>query len=188
MCPSCIELLEDVQFFIAKCRKSFDALKLQSESPSFHISAEYEDDDEISNLAFDNLEVELIEVGDIPYEKLTPKKSTSNATGERVNCEICGTSISNRKELIQHFQRVHQPRDIPCPQCSKTFSCSKYLKRHVRNRHGRNYCFNCNQSYAHLTDQEFAQHMAEGHSFTCSYCSFESKYKNTIPLHIKNVQ
>ena len=50
---------------------------------------------------------------------------------------LCGKTLQNQADLIDHIQRHHSDKKFPCQECGKTFSTNKDLLKHIRRNHTR---------------------------------------------------
>lgn len=62
---------------------------------------------------------------------------TKSGTKHKVLCDICGTALSSKSALKQHYTYVHSNRSSQvCHDCGKCFKTDATLKRHSRISHG----------------------------------------------------
>ncbi|KAF4521396.1 hypothetical protein B566_EDAN018154 [Ephemera danica] len=97
-------------------------------------------------------------------------------------------------------------RHCPCSVCGKSFTCSKDLKRHFDNIHGRfslpsfavdtdktggrSYCSDCNRSYASknaLIKHYKRSHGIESNPLICHVCHKILKHWDSLKNHLLNV-
>lgn len=69
-------------------------------------------------------------------------------------CDLCGSTISIRSNLLKHMKSSHFKIRFPCPDCGNSFGTKDYLRFHQTLVHGmesRFQCDDCSQNFAYGT-------------------------------------
>ncbi|KAK4159921.1 hypothetical protein QBC43DRAFT_373483 [Cladorrhinum sp. PSN259] len=61
-------------------------------------------------------------------------KPTQDEVRQRTYCEICGRSVSRRRDLPRHM-KIHDELRIKCTMCDEMYYREDMLARHMRSRH-----------------------------------------------------
>lgn len=64
-------------------------------------------------------------------------------------CDICGSKIKKKKDLLDHMKHTHSGIKYPCELCGKKFSRSSYLIVHMRMHNGEraHQCATCGKTF-----------------------------------------
>lgn len=64
-------------------------------------------------------------------------------------CDICGSRIKKKKDLLDHMKHTHSGKKYPCCICGKQFSRSSYLLVHMRMHNGEraHQCATCGKTF-----------------------------------------
>lgn len=64
-------------------------------------------------------------------------------------CDICGSKIKKKKDLLDHMKHTHSGIKFPCTLCGKEFSRSSYLIVHMRMHNGEraHQCATCGKTF-----------------------------------------
>ena len=109
------------------------------------------------------------------------------------NCEYCGKSFSQARNLKNHIHTIHEGhKDNKCESCDKSFSKAGSLKRHIRIFHEKNKenkCNSCDKSFT--SKMELTKHNDiipfESHKrYTCDSCGMLFKKVDSFKDHIFN--
>lgn len=93
----------------------------------------------------------------------------------------CSSEFKTVHALNRHLRDYHNfdpPKAHQCPKCSKYFTYSSQLERHVK-KHEKTYvCEKCTDSKVEFTRwSDLLKHRAENHSLECETCKALSKHK-----------
>ena len=93
---------------------------------------------------------------------------------QRIKCEYCDKTYSNRSNLQQHLESVHMQLVHRCPDCDAPFTRKSHLRQHVRSIHEfvRYACEQCD--YLATTEGHLKQHVRAVHEklreYQCVLC------------------
>lgn len=108
-----------------------------------------------------------------------PGTLTSDSNQKIFDCQICGTSFSQKSHLTQHLRTVHEKlRPHKCQQCPMAFAKRYDLNSHVDAVHSKerpHRCEECNKQFAKRSN--LTRHMGYVHSKKS-----EKKSKSWLPL------
>ena len=120
------------------------------------------------------------------------RKNATLWTTPRFQCNICGKSLSDKKNLKKHADVVHfNIRKQSCDQCGKRFITRNDLKIHVQSVHKRQK-FICDQCGQALTTRQGLRqhtliHLEGSKSISCSRCDKKFRHLSTYRKHISRV-
>ncbi|XP_017053967.1 zinc finger protein 585A [Drosophila ficusphila] len=103
---------------------------------------------------------------------------------DNVVCPLCNASYKGKEALAQHHAYWHEP--IECPQCFKIVKNRRNYDTHVNVVHSnkkRYSCSVCQKGFYHRSEMEAHQKL-HGQSYNCDQCSFVTKNKKSLSVHI----
>lgn len=108
----------------------------------------------------------------LQLHKLSHKKQSALKT---TNCNFCGKNFTSRKGLEYHCEIEHLYLEYECLYCSKCFSSSINLNKHLNQKHSSfkmHICSLCESEFATL--DHLKKHVESGHqkvkNCLCSKC------------------
>ena len=125
---------------------------------------------------------------------------TEHRKVERWECDECEKSFSNRYSLDYHVKACHKKDTLfNCGVCEETFDTIAKLTKHNKSSHNLENKFKCRYCEIQFTTKSnMNRHKQEIHckrtrldtsnlyNFACDQCSFVSKRKSHLMMHVKN--
>ena len=110
-------------------------------------------------------------------------------------CSSCDYKATFNANLRRHIKLVHEGRKSvhPCKECTKSYSTSNHLQRHVNSAHKKiKYsCTICDifefRSETGLKTHILVAHEKGGRSFKCEACGQAFHYKSVLTSHMKSL-
>ena len=109
----------------------------------------------------------------------------------RIACNLCPTTFSRRKGLLQHIRFVHQKeKNFVCSICDKRFSWKNSLTTHVTDIHEQSGSFACNFcEKRYFKERDLKRHESK-HSnekpHQCDHCGESFKKARNLLEHLKS--
>lgn len=149
-----------------------------------------------SNLMLHLRNVHGVEQSTVERSLLLPLMNDPSKFEESIEktCNICNAKFSTRKAYFIHLRTLHkdmEPTDFICHVCSKTFTKSYMLTKHMRVHEKPKY--NCSQCPASFTFPENLKRHENIHDpnhyrrFQCDRCSKSYSELKALQHHIRNV-
>jgi len=122
----------------------------------------------------------------------TRKNSAQPQDGELHRCSECDYTSKIKSYLLRHFKTNHGTASFMCDTCGNEYRTNKQLKCHLRDKHS-GIAFSCELcSFKSPRFREVLRHKVRVHDktspdYTCEYCGFTTKYKQTLQDHMQSV-
>jgi len=134
---------------------------------------------------------DIIDAGNIKMDldEQTPEKN-EQVEGNRVTCNLCESTFSRRKGLLQHIRFVHEKeKNFVCEFCTKRFARKNSLTTHVKDIHeqsGDFVCGQCDRRYAKEKDlRNHERKHSDEKPFQCDNCGDSFKRQFNLFEHYK---
>jgi len=107
-------------------------------------------------------------------------------------CSECDYTTHIKSYLMRHFQTVHGDVSCICDECGSEFRTKKQLKCHYRDKHS-GVSFSCDlctfksPRYREVLRHKVRVHDKSSPDYTCEFCGFSTKYKQTLQDHMQSV-
>lgn len=104
-------------------------------------------------------------------------------------CDICGSKIKKKKDLLDHMKHTHSGIKYPCTVCGKKFSRSSYLIVHMRMHNGEraHQCAICGKTF--IMNGALTFHMRKHNNtltkLPCSTCGKVFNRPGALADHIR---
>lgn len=98
-------------------------------------------------------------------------------------CTKCLKVFLTPIQLEEHMGRVHYPKTVPCPDCSKKFGSQRIMKMHWKIHHTPAMCKFCKIDFP--SKLELRVHLDKHGVGTCQNCKKKFSSQHTYKLHLK---
>lgn len=104
-------------------------------------------------------------------------------------CDICGSKIKKKKDLLDHMKHTHSGIKYPCNVCGKSFSRSSYLIVHLRMHNGdrAHQCAMCGKTFimAGALTFHMRKHNNTLNQLPCTICGKVFNRPGALADHIR---
>lgn len=112
--------------------------------------------------------------------------------GEVHTCTECDYTSQIKSYVLRHFKTVHGDVAFICDECGSEFRTNKQLKCHYRDKHsgvefGCDLCTFKSPRYREVLRHKIRVHDKTSPDYTCEFCGFSTKYKQTLQDHMQSV-
>lgn len=124
-----------------KCGKNFDkSSKVVAHKRKAHSNVEAESFTAINSKSEPNqkatMNCYLCDKTFVTQANLNQHIQNHSLYPDSFECDICGSKIKKKKDLLDHMKHTHSGIKFPCTVCGKEFSRSSYLIVHMRMHNG----------------------------------------------------